>query len=130
MCCWPSVHGVEQGLPQNLQWRGIPVLRKRDEADLKSGKSQIRQVERTQCAGGDMGFKRPARHADKERNLPRQQDERIGVGRQFHDGFRAGQPAISKRGLDGNASNPERALRLGQAVPQFAQAGLDAAKTV
>ena len=37
---------------------------------------------------------------------------------------------VLKRGLDGNASNPERALRLGQAVPQFAQAGLDAAKTV
>ena len=34
---------------------------------------------------------------------------------------------VLKRGLDGNASNPERALRLGKAVPQFAQAGLDAA---
>ncbi|MDQ2094153.1 phosphotransferase family protein [Rhodalgimonas zhirmunskyi] len=35
---------------------------------------------------------------------------------------------VLKRGLDGNASNPERALRLGAAVPTFAQAGLDAAK--
>jgi len=35
---------------------------------------------------------------------------------------------VLKRGLDGNASNPERALRLGEAVPRFAQAGLDAAK--
>lgn len=34
---------------------------------------------------------------------------------------------VLKRGLDGNASNPEKALRLGQAVPQFARAGLDAA---
>lgn len=35
---------------------------------------------------------------------------------------------VLKRGLDGNASNPERALRLGKAVPQFARAGLDAAR--
>jgi aminoglycoside phosphotransferase (APT) family kinase protein len=37
---------------------------------------------------------------------------------------------VLKRGLDGNASNPEKALRLGRAVPLFARAGLDAAKTV
>lgn len=37
---------------------------------------------------------------------------------------------VLKRGLDGNASNPEKALRLGKAVPLFARAGLDAAKTV
>jgi aminoglycoside phosphotransferase (APT) family kinase protein len=33
---------------------------------------------------------------------------------------------VLKRGLDGNASNPERAMRLGRYVPVFAQAGLDA----
>lgn len=33
---------------------------------------------------------------------------------------------VLKRGLDGNASNPERAMRLGQYVPVFAGAGLDA----
>ena len=37
---------------------------------------------------------------------------------------------VLKRGLDGNASNPERARRLGGFVPRFAQAGLDAARTV
>ncbi len=33
---------------------------------------------------------------------------------------------VLKRGLDGNASNPERAMKLGQYVPVFAGAGLDA----
>ena len=33
---------------------------------------------------------------------------------------------VLKRALDGNASNPERALMLGQYVPVFAQNGLDA----
>ncbi len=33
---------------------------------------------------------------------------------------------VLKRGLDGNASNPERALKLGAFVPVFAQHGLDA----
>ncbi|MDA0963079.1 MAG: phosphotransferase family protein [Proteobacteria bacterium] len=33
---------------------------------------------------------------------------------------------VLKRGLDGNASNPERALKLGQYVPVFAQNGLKA----
>ncbi|MHA6261855.1 phosphotransferase family protein [Arenibacterium sp. CAU 1754] len=33
---------------------------------------------------------------------------------------------VLKRALDGNASNPERALTLGQYVPAFAQRGLDA----
>jgi aminoglycoside phosphotransferase (APT) family kinase protein len=33
---------------------------------------------------------------------------------------------VLKRGLDGNASNPERALKLGEFVPVFAQHGLDA----
>jgi len=33
---------------------------------------------------------------------------------------------VLKRGLDGNASNPERALKLGAFVPIFAQHGLDA----
>ena len=37
---------------------------------------------------------------------------------------------VYKRALDGNASNPERAKQMGAAVPQFAQAGLRAAKTV
>jgi aminoglycoside phosphotransferase (APT) family kinase protein len=35
---------------------------------------------------------------------------------------------VLKRGLDGNASNPERALKLGEFVPVFAQHGLDALK--
>ena len=35
---------------------------------------------------------------------------------------------VLKRGLDGNASNPERALRLGQFVPVFARHGLQAMK--
>ena len=33
---------------------------------------------------------------------------------------------VLKRALDGNASNPERALRLGKHVPQFAERGLEA----
>lgn len=37
---------------------------------------------------------------------------------------------VKKRALDGNASNPERALELGQMVPEFAKLGLKAAKTV
>ena len=35
---------------------------------------------------------------------------------------------VLKRGLDGNASNPERALKLGEFVPVFAKHGLDALK--
>ncbi len=35
---------------------------------------------------------------------------------------------VLKRGLDGNASNPERAMKLGEFVPVFAQHGLDALK--
>ncbi|MDU8928131.1 phosphotransferase [Alisedimentitalea sp. MJ-SS2] len=37
---------------------------------------------------------------------------------------------VLKRALDGNASNPERAKKLGGFVPLFANAGLQAAKTV
>lgn len=37
---------------------------------------------------------------------------------------------VYKRALDGNASNPERAKQMGAAVPKFAEAGLNAAKTV
>lgn len=37
---------------------------------------------------------------------------------------------VLKRALDGNASNPERARRLGSFVPGFAEAGLKAAKDV
>ena len=33
---------------------------------------------------------------------------------------------VLKRGLDGNASNPERALRMGEHVPEFARRGLEA----
>lgn len=33
---------------------------------------------------------------------------------------------VLKRGIDGNASNPERAMKLGEFVPVFAQHGLDA----
>ena len=35
---------------------------------------------------------------------------------------------VLKRGLDGNASNPERALKLGEFVPVFAKYGLEALK--
>jgi aminoglycoside phosphotransferase (APT) family kinase protein len=35
---------------------------------------------------------------------------------------------VLKRGLDGNASNPERAKQLGQYVPVFAHHGLEALK--
>ena len=35
---------------------------------------------------------------------------------------------VKKRALDGNASDPERAKRLGGFVPMFATAGLEAAK--
>lgn len=35
---------------------------------------------------------------------------------------------VKKRALDGNASNPEQGLRLGEAVPRFAAGGLEAAK--
>lgn len=34
---------------------------------------------------------------------------------------------VKKRGLDGNASNPERAAQMGRFVPQYAQMGLEAA---
>ena len=37
---------------------------------------------------------------------------------------------VKKRALDGNASNPERALELGRMVPDFADLGLKAATTV
>ena len=37
---------------------------------------------------------------------------------------------VKRRALDGNASNPEKALELGAYVPAFAQGGLEAAKTV
>lgn len=37
---------------------------------------------------------------------------------------------VLKRALDGNASNPERAAKLGQFVPIFAQHGLDALRKV
>jgi len=37
---------------------------------------------------------------------------------------------VYKRALDGNASNPERAKKMGASVPRFAEAGLNAAKTV
>lgn len=37
---------------------------------------------------------------------------------------------VKKRALDGNAADPERALRLGQYVNEFASQGLAAAKTV
>jgi aminoglycoside phosphotransferase (APT) family kinase protein len=34
---------------------------------------------------------------------------------------------VKKRALDGNASDPERAAKLGSFVPMFAKAGLEAA---
>ena len=34
---------------------------------------------------------------------------------------------VKKRALDGNASNPERALKMGGYVPHFARGGLEAA---
>ena len=34
---------------------------------------------------------------------------------------------VKKRGLDGNASNPERALKMGTYVPVFARKGMEAA---
>ncbi|WP_102223205.1 phosphotransferase family protein [Acidimangrovimonas sediminis] len=37
---------------------------------------------------------------------------------------------VKKRALDGNASSPERALKIGAYVPQFAEGGLEAAKSV
>ena len=37
---------------------------------------------------------------------------------------------VKRRALDGNASNPARALELGQFVPAFAEGGLKAAQTV
>lgn len=37
---------------------------------------------------------------------------------------------VKRRALDGNASNPGKALELGTYVPAFAKGGLDAAKTV
>ena len=36
---------------------------------------------------------------------------------------------VKKRALDGNASNPDKALRLGGYVPRFAELGLEAAET-
>ncbi|MGY9048214.1 MAG: phosphotransferase family protein, partial [Rhodobacterales bacterium] len=35
---------------------------------------------------------------------------------------------VKKRALDGNASNPDKALRLGSFVPRFAELGLEAAE--
>ena len=37
---------------------------------------------------------------------------------------------VKKRALDGNASNPESALKMGRYVPELAKSGLDAARTV
>ena len=37
---------------------------------------------------------------------------------------------VKKRALDGNASNPERALKMGRHVPVIAKAGLKAAQSV
>ncbi|EAQ03795.1 phosphotransferase family protein [Pseudooceanicola batsensis HTCC2597] len=37
---------------------------------------------------------------------------------------------VYKRALDGNASNPERARKMGESVPHFAEAGLNAARKV
>ncbi len=37
---------------------------------------------------------------------------------------------VYKRALDGNASNPERAKQMGAAVPRFAEAGVQAARSV
>jgi aminoglycoside phosphotransferase (APT) family kinase protein len=37
---------------------------------------------------------------------------------------------VKKRALDGNASNPERALQVGSFVPRFAKRGLEAARTL
>jgi hypothetical protein len=37
---------------------------------------------------------------------------------------------VKKRALDGNAADPQRALRLGKYVDEFARQGLAAAKTV
>jgi hypothetical protein len=34
---------------------------------------------------------------------------------------------VKKRGLDGNAANPEKAAKLGAFVPEFARLGLEAA---
>lgn len=36
---------------------------------------------------------------------------------------------VKKRGLDGNAADPDRAVRLGSYVPEFARAGLSAAQS-
>ena len=36
---------------------------------------------------------------------------------------------VKRRALDGNASNPEKALELGNYVPAFAKGGLKAART-
>jgi aminoglycoside phosphotransferase (APT) family kinase protein len=33
---------------------------------------------------------------------------------------------VKRRGLDGNASNPERALKMGEYVPVFARKGMEA----
>ena len=35
---------------------------------------------------------------------------------------------VKKRGMEGNASNPEKAAKLGAYVPLFAQQGLNAAQ--
>jgi len=37
---------------------------------------------------------------------------------------------VKKRALDGNAADPQRALRLGKYVDEFVRQGLAAAKTV
>ena len=37
---------------------------------------------------------------------------------------------VKKRALDGNASNPESALKMGRYVPELAKSGLEAARTV
>ena len=65
----------------------------------------------------------------RHRNLPG--IDRFGFYLAFNF-FRMGGilQGVLKRALDGNASNPERARKLGGFVPLFARAGLDAAKTV
>ena len=84
---------------------------------------------------GLAGIDRAAQGLPSDEDFIARYCERRGIGHIDDFGFYVGfcffrmtaiVQGVLKRGLDGNASNPERALKLGQYVPVFAEGGLKA----